>query len=735
MKTEETEQILAGHWNGPVLAAATTPIDSGEPVACIATTYTFDAAFFETDLLPRFLGLKFDNTEREGSFLIEREQALGTTRACVLVDHTCVDAKQTTLRWDQIPVRVPGGVQHAKIVLLVWERRLRLMVSSANLTKTGYRTNREVAGVFDFFDSDQSTPLQLAKDALGFLRDVAESTWVQGNEGARSRFAATLELARVRLQRWKEAPGDFAPRELPRVTFVGGRPACAGRRMLSVIGQTAELWGGRKATEVAVLTPFSGETEASMERLITRLKDLSRSSKASTSTFLAIPGLDAEEKGGKIAGLPRFFRDVWNLTWGAVQEGPSIFVVPLKRRGEKINRALHAKAVVLSDHERDLLLCGSSNFTPHGMGEGVANIEANLCYQETAKIRVRIDSRLPVRWYGDDNDSCENVFWPNEVEAQVDERASQPFVPAAFKAVSYDQKLGTLTVYFEAGHPLPAVWSLARSCEVDSVLLDSVRVPAIPPEGCIAVEVSETQRGLVLTCVRISWENEEGLGKSAWIAVQTESLDNLLPPEVFRGLSSENIMNCLISGREPAELVGDDDSETAEAIRNKEKSGSYDPLREIDTTGYTLYQVRKLGQTLAALAERLEKTICTTEAVNYRLRFDSLGPVSLADALAKDLNPAVVTAEAAQMRASQLAFSLAEISLTLAHSCLRVHAGRKSGDHDVRPVYSAVIQDLLARSNQPGNSFGEAGPLEDYFNAVRTKCRELVGAGKEAHGD
>jgi hypothetical protein len=735
MKTDETEQILAGHWSGPVLANDATAIEPGKSVACIATTYTFDAAFFEVDLLPRFLGLKFDNTEREASFLIEREQALGTARACVLVDHTCVDAKQTTLRWDQIPVRVPGGVQHAKIVVLVWERRLRLMVSSANLTKTGYRTNREVAGVFDFFDSDQSAPLQLAKDALGFLRDLAESTWVQGNEGARSRFTASMELARVRLQRWKNAPGDFTPRELPRVTFVGGRPAYVGRRMLSVIGQTGELWGARRATEVAVMTPFSGETEAGMGRLIGRLKDMSRSSSASTSTFLAIPGRDAEEKGKKISGLPRFFRDVWNSSWGDVQDGPSIFVIPLRRPGEKINRALHAKALSWSDGERDLLLCGSSNFTPHGMGDGVANVEANVCYQEISQARVRLDTRLPVRWSGEKNDLCEDVFWPTDVESPVDERASQPFVPEVFKAISYDQKHGTLTVFFDSGHLFPSAWSLALSGDVDAVLLDSVRVPTVPTEGFIAVEVPETQRGLVLTCVRVSWMNEEGQRQSGWIAVQTESLDNLLPPEEFRGLSSENIMNCLISGREPAELVGDDDDETAQVFKKKERSGAYDPLREIDTTGYTLYQLRKLGQTLAALAERLEKSICTTEAVSYRLRYDALGPIALADALAKDLDPAKANFDAAQMRTSQLAFSLTEISLALAHACRRVHAGRNSGDHDVRPVYAEVIQELLARSSQPGNSSGDAGPLGYYFDAVKTKCLELVGAGNEAHGD
>lgn len=717
------------------MAADSTAFDPGKPVACIATTYTFDAAFFEVDLLPRFLGLKFDNTEREASFLIEREQALGTTRVCVLVDHTCVDAKQTTLRWDQIPVRIPGGAQHAKIVVFLWERRLRLIVSSANLTKTGYRTNREVAGVFDFFDGDQSMPLQLAKDALSFLRDLDQSTWVQGNEGARTRFTETMELARVRLQRWKNAPGDFTPRELPRVTFVGGRPAFAGRGMLSVIDQASGLWGGRKATEVAVMTPFSGATEAGMKRLIGRLKDMSRSSSGSTSTFLAIPGRASEEKGKMISGLPRFFYDVWQSSWDDIQDGPSLFVIRPARHGEKLNRALHAKAVSWSDGDRDLLLCGSSNFTPHGMGEGVANVEANLCYQESAATRVRLDARLPVRWSGDENDLCENVSWLTEVESPADEQASSPFVPEVFKAISYDQVHATLTVFFDSRHQLPQVWSLARSSEGDTVLLDSIRVPTVPAGGCVAVQVPATQQGLILTCVRVSWRNAEGQVISAWIAVQTESLDNLLPPEEFRGLSSDNIMNCLISGREPAELVGDDDDETSQFVKRKERSRAYDPLREIDTTGYTLYQVRKLGQTLAALSDRLRKTVCTTEAVNYSLRHDALGPVALADALTKDLGFVSATPEVVQMRTSQLAFSLVEISLALAHVCRRVHADRNTGDHDVRPVYRGVIDALLARTIRPETPSGQVGPLGEYFSAVRTRCVELVGAGNHTDGD
>jgi len=707
----------------------------GSPVACIATTYTFDASFFEVELLPRFLGVRFDHTEREISFLVEREQALGTCRACVLVDHTCVDARQTTLRWDQMAVRVPGGAQHAKIVVLAWENWIRIIVSSANLTRQGYRRNREIAGVLDFFDYKDSMPLQLAKDVLNFLNDVASTGWIQSHAAAQERMASTLDFVKGRLNRWQQAPSEFTIRDLPRVSFIGGRPATNGRRMLSVIDQAANSWGSRKATDVAVMTPFVGETENGMDRLTQQLISLSRKSAGSVRTCLAIPGHPSQDAGSKkmISDLPSSFRDVWNASWGEVQDGPTIYVVPPARKSEKFNRILHAKAISLSDGERDLLLCGSSNYTPHGMGVGVANIEANLCFQDESAARVRLDARLPVLWYDDNNDSCDNVFWPPEVDMPEDESAGQPSLPPVFKAVTFNEQNAKLTVFYDVAYPLPSVWSLSRpgakANDMGTIILDSSKMICVPPEGHLSVEMPATLRGLTLTCVRIAWADDKGQSQAGWLPVQTESLADLLPPEQFRGLTSDHIMNCLISGREPAELVDENGNDSGHLSSATELSQAYDPLREIDTTGYALYQVRKLGQTLAALAERLLRTVRTQEAVTYRLRQDPLGPMSLADALTKDLIIEGQPAEIALMRAHQLAFSLIETALTLAHVCRRVQADRNPGDHDVRPVYREVINDLFERTKLKDGIASELGSLTNYIEAVRSKCDQLVGTG------
>src|SRR5687767_6797430 len=118
---------LSHYWTPP---AVEIEGGLGEPWACIASTFEFDAEFFETELLPRFLGLKFDQTENEPSFLVEREEALALARVAVLVDHSRFDSSQTTLRWDQVQVLIPGGIQHAKVTVLAWENLIRVMIGS-----------------------------------------------------------------------------------------------------------------------------------------------------------------------------------------------------------------------------------------------------------------------------------------------------------------------------------------------------------------------------------------------------------------------------------------------------------------------------------------------------------------------------------------------------------------------------------------------------------------------------
>ena len=122
----------------------------GQPMGCIATSYTFDAAFFEEECLGRFVGMETQPDEDKRVYLVEREERLSQVSCVVLVDSGHVP-RSRSLRWDLLPVTVPsGGIQHAKVSLLIWEHHVRVLVASANLTEYGYRRNFEHVGVLDF---------------------------------------------------------------------------------------------------------------------------------------------------------------------------------------------------------------------------------------------------------------------------------------------------------------------------------------------------------------------------------------------------------------------------------------------------------------------------------------------------------------------------------------------------------------------------------------------------------
>src|SRR4051794_20243214 len=120
---------------GKALDLWQTPTDAGEPRLCVATTFTFDANFFEVECLGRFLQMDThpQETEESVAYLIEREQKLAETRVYVLADHKHATTKESQ-RWDVLRVWMPRAAQHAKLALLVWTNRVRVIIGSGNLT-------------------------------------------------------------------------------------------------------------------------------------------------------------------------------------------------------------------------------------------------------------------------------------------------------------------------------------------------------------------------------------------------------------------------------------------------------------------------------------------------------------------------------------------------------------------------------------------------------------------------
>ena len=350
---------------------------------------------------------------------------------------------------------------------------------------------------------------------------------------------------------------DFKPNDMPRAHFFPCLPAQGGSPLRSPLEESLALWGGRKANEVVVMTPFVGEASGDRDPVLDRLMQVSRS--RDTVGRLVVPGRPYEEDPARMhVYLPRRFRDAWSRAWGISQEDVCVHVVPPSRPGEKYHRELHAKGLLLVADNTSLLLCGSSNFSPHGMGVGAANVEANLCFLARTDERadgLLLADRLTDGW---EEDEAERAVWPDERQLPEDEAAGKvPHLPAGFLWAALDQRAGTLTLGLDPAATLPRTWSVrlpaVRARELPP-LLGQDDVPEVLASGRLTVPLPEALRQVTIPCLAVHWADDDG-EHQALLPVQVERADDLLPPEEFRSITADAIIACLLSGREPAEWV------------------------------------------------------------------------------------------------------------------------------------------------------------------------------------
>ncbi len=150
----------------------------------VATTYQVDFEFFEEELLAAALGVR-SPVSRLKAFRSELERKLQKAEVSVLYDlGGCDRLARLSPRIDAIPV--VARKLHSKISLLMWvredraggappDRRMRLIVGSANLTRQGFRHNYECVVSVDYGGRNTS-PRTLLTTAIGLVQQIgAES--------------------------------------------------------------------------------------------------------------------------------------------------------------------------------------------------------------------------------------------------------------------------------------------------------------------------------------------------------------------------------------------------------------------------------------------------------------------------------------------------------------------------------------------------------------------------------
>ena len=152
----------------------------------VATTYQVDFEFFEEELLAAAFGVR-SSVSRMRAFRSELERKLQKAEVSVLYDlGGCDRLARLSPRIDAIPV--VARKLHSKISLLMWvredravgappDRRIRLIVGSANLTRQGFRHNYECIASLDY-GGRITPPRTLLTTAIRLVRQIGTESQV-----------------------------------------------------------------------------------------------------------------------------------------------------------------------------------------------------------------------------------------------------------------------------------------------------------------------------------------------------------------------------------------------------------------------------------------------------------------------------------------------------------------------------------------------------------------------------
>lgn len=133
----------------------------------VFTSFNFEVEFFERAILGRLM----DGGARKISLFIDRgefEKALD-----------CMSGRMPNLGLGSKYVVSPvdlNGAFHPKMVLLLGEKKARLIVASANITTTGYKRNHEVFNVIEYSESDTRYQ-DVIVEAISYILQIDKASY------------------------------------------------------------------------------------------------------------------------------------------------------------------------------------------------------------------------------------------------------------------------------------------------------------------------------------------------------------------------------------------------------------------------------------------------------------------------------------------------------------------------------------------------------------------------------
>ena len=677
LKTENIKSKLLDFWKRPA--------DAGDPVGCVATTFTFDHNLFDQECLSRFMDMESDSIDDDLAYRIELEEKLINLKyAGVLVDKQHARGAKT-IRWDIIPIKIKNGCMNAKISVLHWQNIVRIIVASANITNSGYRENREIFAIIDYFQGS-ANPRDVGITLLDFVDEIARSS-KNFNKESVSYYKLNVFLEetkkKINLFELVEGPRDY-----------GFIPILSGPDREDVLSQIKDNWSDLKTpNEIEITSPFFDDDnrENGPSKKIWRL--LKQRGYANLTYFIRS---FAREDGEFEILAPEYLKDEYPKT--RPDTSVSFHSINHYNDDPDANRQLHAKTIYIESDNRCTYLVGSSNFTSPGLGIGqYKNIEANIMYY------CRIDKNIG---YGDwlqkasiDGEKIfhdEGTVWQNSPEDPEDTIIGDVLIEDILSEVVYTQEDERPRLILRFTETEVRDWTIYIN--ENQVLLDYKKW---------------AKDGRKLEYV-ISWGSDQvpgeiiiktSGGEELWYPVIPRTNNDLPVSEDFKNLTIDNLIQIYTSNRPLYKIL----SRMLKKRWKKSKSNGdkhayevIDPHRNVNTSGYLLQRTRRLSSLFSLLRKRLEKPCVSHENLKWRLN----GPIGI-HAVVKAIDKEKKTKEELNFFVAELVLELLQVSPTHEERCL-----------SIKQVKREVLESIQKLADDYLSDTGE-GMLENYIDDIK----------------
>lgn len=575
----------------------------------LATTYELSRDFVDTDFLPALLDLGPGDV-RGWKSTIALERGLGALEAsAILMDQRCYAGRPRSLRLEVRPaVGRMGQLLHAKVLLAVHERAVRLQLASANLTETGYRHNREVALPVTA-TPERAEAAALALQGIAGMPSLLEAWWCPS-------AARVHAMASERLKAWA---GGMRAQD--RVVWGGGDTP--------LWKQVLEAWpAGDRVERIAVVSPFWSEEGASgpFSTLLGALRGAGAlEGSVDVDLYVDADLMSRDQHVPRRPTLGAIDPDAlgMTLTLRAVDPQPRD-----QTYGASVlkTRMLHAKVLLLQGRRHTLAYVGSANFTERGWGflgaPRRANVEAGVVMVRTGPELLRRlvppTTGKPVRITG------AAARFPT-LESEL-----EPCVPTFLRAawlevVPRKEDQFRLRVEVEPSRVQGAFFVLTQNDARRELGSGNVGVGAE-----MRVDLNREDAIAILRDPQVMvkwWESPE---PACYPVNITPDARDLLPDVPGSGRPGEEYLLAYYMGRMSYETLFAP-PEAWEEAGELEKPGA--ERSEVDTSKIQSYRIREFVESLPGIRRELEEAAHGTPGRMRRALLGAVSPVALARAV------------------------------------------------------------------------------------------------------